>query len=177
MNKRIPINREQLLNIINNLDDPRTKAFISMLYVTGASIGQLVNHKRRGKKHKGIKKFHLDSYMTKYGKNIFKVKTIRNYNARKDKSRYRDIYVFWYIDKDFIQHILNYIRNKAREEVLFNFSTVYGWKLLDGLGINARMIKAIRDNDLKEIYGFSLKDMNTYGTINSHWGIEQPNFE
>jgi len=127
--------------------DIRDRALVSILYITGCRINEVLKRFRP----KDIKK-EVVKEKTYY---IFKVYTEKK---RHFKNFYRTIPINEKTEGDFIGNILDYIHiaNIGDSEPLFNMTRQHGWNIVKRwLGFNPHHLRHIRNTHLAEYYGFT----------------------
>jgi len=147
--KRQLIKKSDILNIINDLDNQKYRAFVAMLFITGARISEIT---RPGK----IKKYQLENVQDSKGKKWFVVRQVRVLKSG-IKPKYTDRVAKYEYDHPFIIEILNHAHSIINDDKpLFTFNRQFGYRILQPYLITPHDIRATRARDYDLTYKFSV---------------------
>jgi integrase len=169
------LDREALLNIINNITDARDKALLCVLFLSGSRISEIVNHRKNyidkdGHKTffkvKGIRKYNIkfETNVRPDGSkvNVMWFKNLRLLKKRTDKIETRSVPINMSKDADFVYPIYHYIKDMQPETPLFNYSRGYAYKVVRAYtGAWPHYLRDLRVFDLMETYGWSETEVVT----------------
>lgn len=152
--KQLPmISRQQLLSLIQRCKSRRDAAMITALYLSGARISELLELRADQFNVGEIKK-----------EQFLAIKNIRTAKRRHGQKEYRDIYVHYGSEKEFVDILVGYINTCWEKERPFNFTRQRADQIikintegkidLPGMekGLTCHYLRHMRNTDMLNIY-------------------------
>lgn len=152
--KQMPlISRVQLIDIIKRCKTRREAALLAALYLTGARISELLELRAEQFQKGEIK-----------GEQFLSVKNIRTAKRREGKKEFRELYIHYRSEKEFVDILVGYVNTCWEKERPFAFSrqradqivkrNTVGKIDLPGLekGLTCHYFRHMRNTDLLNIY-------------------------
>jgi len=172
------LSRQRLLDHIKTLDDGQMQAFWSILYLTGARVSEIVTYsssykkelvnykgelKMKAIKFPGLRKFQFQQEMVN-GHKWMHIKGLRVLKVRDVRKSRRNVSISYEHDGEFLHYIDHYLKHIPHERILFKFSRVHAWRVINlpeygGMGIYPHLLRPLRAIDLRKLYGWRLEDI------------------
>ena len=141
--------RNELLHRINLISSVKVKAFMCMLYLTGARINEIC---------KKVKNYEVE-IKTLNGKRYVVVNNVIVLKRRKKVVR-RNIPISIEHEKPFLQPLMNYANGLKPEVILFDFSSIYGYQMVrKWTGMFPHYFRHLRLTHLASDYGFNSQEL------------------
>ncbi len=159
------ISKDELYNEVSSIPNERDRALITMLYLVGARISEMVNSVRRS----DITKAELDG-------NIYwvvRIRTLKKYDilekVRVDeehkkfvtqlREEYRNGPISIERDKRFLELVIEWINLLKPDEFLFPISRQFAWEIVKRYGMMPHYLRHLRLTHLVTEQGFTDQDL------------------
>jgi len=151
--RSIPSN-EEIREQISKVDNSRDKAFLSVLYLTGARISEIVKRLK-------VK----DIQQEQLGDRLFYVFYVYTEKRKEKKAVFRRNGIPYDNNKFYLENIINYIKRFGLKEqdILFNFDRKTGQRVVKKwMDCNPHFLRHIRVSHLTSDYGFNARELMDY---------------
>ena len=140
----------QLLYDIHQLDSDRDQAMISLMYLTGCRVTELLSITRSQIEQRNI-----------IGYDFMKITGVPVLKRRKSISR--DIIIPLEKEKEFCKIVINYIETLEHDQKLFDISRQRAWQITnEEMGLYNHFFRHMRTTHLTSDYGFSGQELKHF---------------
>ncbi len=159
------LTRDDLLARVKLLSEMRDQAFISVLYLTGARISEIVGQKKKGKKGFLVRQYRTEEKNGNEYRIFVGILTLK----RREVFR-RSIPVNVNREREFVFYIDQWMQACPGNLPVFNFSRVFGWQITNKVGVFPHFLRHLRNTHLVQNYGFNSSQLKTF----NGWSDEKP---